>query len=54
MLQWVPTYEKQHHIILQNAYTTLQQRFENASGLTAEEKYALLVEQNPEFITVYR
>ncbi|HYW34758.1 MAG TPA: Crp/Fnr family transcriptional regulator [Balneolaceae bacterium] len=50
LLQQIPTYEKYHRIILQNAYIALQQRFENALGLTAEEKYARLIKQNPEFM----
>lgn len=37
-------------IILQNAYVALQKRVENALGLTAEEKYAHLIQHNPEFI----
>jgi len=50
LLEEIPAYERYHRIILQNAYTALQQRVENALGLTAEEKYARLIEQNPEFL----
>ncbi|MDR8390044.1 Crp/Fnr family transcriptional regulator [Aliifodinibius sp. S!AR15-10] len=50
LLQEISAYETYHRIILQNAYTALQQRAENALGLTAEEKYKRLLEQNPEFL----
>lgn len=50
LLEEIPAYERYHRIILQNAYIALQQRVENALGLTAEEKYARLLEQNPEFM----
>lgn len=50
LLEEIPTYERYHRIIVQNAYVALQQRVENALGLTAEEKYARLIEQNPEFM----
>ncbi len=50
LLQRIPAYERYHRIILQNAYIAIQQRVENALGLTAEEKYARLIEQNPEFM----
>jgi CRP-like cAMP-binding protein len=50
LLDEIPAYERYHRIILQNAYVALQQRAENALGLTAEEKYARLIEQNPEFL----
>jgi CRP-like cAMP-binding protein len=46
----LPAYERYHRIIVQNAYVALQQRVENALGLTAEEKYARLIDQNPEFM----
>jgi hypothetical protein len=46
----IPAYERYHRIIVQNAYVALQQRAENALGLTAEEKYRRLIEQNPEFM----
>lgn len=50
LLDEVPAYERYHRIIVQNAYVALQQRAENALGLTAEEKYSRLIEQNPEFM----
>lgn len=50
LLQKIPAYERYQRIILQNAYVALQQRFENALGLTAEEKYSRLIEQSPEFM----
>ncbi|MDZ7691992.1 MAG: Crp/Fnr family transcriptional regulator [Balneolaceae bacterium] len=50
LLQEIPVYERYHRIILQNAYVALQQRVENALGLTAEEKYARLIEYSPEFM----
>ncbi len=50
LINEVPAYERYHRIIVQNAYVALQQRVENALGLTAEEKYARLIEQNPEFM----
>lgn len=50
LLKEIPAYERYHRIILQNAYVALQQRVENVLGLTAEEKYARLIEQNPEFM----
>lgn len=50
LLKEIPAYERYHRVILQNAYVALQQRVENALGLTAEEKYARLIEQNPEFM----
>ncbi|MEX2574301.1 MAG: Crp/Fnr family transcriptional regulator [Balneolaceae bacterium] len=50
LLEEIPAYERYHRIIVQNAYVALQQRVENALGLTAEEKYARLIEQNPEFL----
>lgn len=50
LLEEIPAYERYHRIILQNAYVALQQRVENALGLTAEEKYARLIKHNPEFM----
>ncbi|HBQ58668.1 MAG TPA: cyclic nucleotide-binding protein, partial [Balneolaceae bacterium] len=50
LLEEIPAYERYHRIIVQNAYVALQLRVENALGLTAEEKYARLIEQNPEFM----
>lgn len=50
LLEEIPAYERYHRIILQNAYVALQQRVENALGLTAEKKYNRLLEQNPEFM----
>lgn len=50
LLEEIPGYERYHRIIVQNAYVTLQQRLENALGLTAEEKYARLIKHNPEFL----
>lgn len=50
LLEEIPAYERYHRIIIQNAYVALQQRAENALGLTAEEKYARLIAQNPEFL----
>jgi CRP-like cAMP-binding protein len=50
LLDEVPSYERYHRIIVQNAYVAIQQRVENALGLTAEEKYERLIEQNPEFL----
>ncbi|SMO44011.1 Crp/Fnr family transcriptional regulator [Fodinibius sediminis] len=50
LLNEIPAYERYHRIILQNAYVALQQRLENALGLTAEEKYTRLIKHNPEFL----
>jgi CRP-like cAMP-binding protein len=50
LMEKVPPYERYHRIILQNAYAAMQQRVENALGLTAEEKYERLLHQNPEFL----
>ncbi|MFH5831941.1 Crp/Fnr family transcriptional regulator [Halalkalibaculum sp. DA3122] len=50
LLEEMPAYERYHRIIIQNAYIALQQRVENALGLTAEEKYARLIRHNPEFM----
>lgn len=50
LLREIPAYERYQRIILQNAYVALQQRLENALGLTAEEKYVRLLEQNPQFM----
>lgn len=50
LLEVIPSYERYHRIIVQNAYVALQQRVENALGLTAEEKYARLIKHNPEFM----
>lgn len=50
LIEKVPPYERYFRIIVQNAYVALQQRVENALGLTAEEKYERLLEQNPEFL----
>ncbi|REL38247.1 Crp/Fnr family transcriptional regulator [Rhodohalobacter sp. SW132] len=50
LIEEIPAYERYHRIIVQNAYIAIQQRVENALGLTAEEKYAYLIDQNPEFI----
>jgi len=50
LLDEISAYERYHRIIVQNAYVALQQRAENALGLTAEEKYRRLIEQNPEFM----
>ncbi|HLR26189.1 MAG TPA: hypothetical protein VK112_10005, partial [Fodinibius sp.] len=50
LLAEIPPYERYHRIILENAYLALHQRLENALGLTAEEKYARLLQQNPEFM----
>ncbi|SMO85876.1 Crp/Fnr family transcriptional regulator [Fodinibius sediminis] len=50
LLNEIPAYERYHRIIVQNAYVALQQRAENGLGLTAEERYNRLIEQNPEFM----
>ncbi|MBN2731228.1 MAG: Crp/Fnr family transcriptional regulator [Balneolaceae bacterium] len=50
LIEEIPAYERYQRIMFQNAYVALQQRVENALGLTAEEKYARLIEQNPEFL----
>lgn len=50
LIQEIPSYERYHRIILQNAYVALQQRVENALGRTAEEKYARLMEYKPDLI----
>lgn len=50
LLKEIPAYAQYHRIIVQNAYVAIQQRLENALGLTAEEKYERLIEQNPEFL----
>lgn len=50
LLEEIPAYERYHRIIIQNAYVALQQRVENALGLTAEEKYERLLEESPAFL----
>lgn len=50
LLEEIPAYERYHRIIVQNAYVALQQRVENALGLTAEEKYERLIEESPAFL----
>ncbi len=50
LLEEILVYGRYHRIILQNAYVAIQRRVENALGLTAEEKYARLLEHNPEFM----
>lgn len=50
LLKELPAYESYIRIIVQNAYVALQQRVENALGLTAEEKYERLIEESPEFL----
>ncbi|HET8865489.1 MAG TPA: Crp/Fnr family transcriptional regulator [Gracilimonas sp.] len=50
LLEEIPAYERYHRIIVQNAYVALQQRVENALGLTAEEKYERLLEESPAFL----
>ncbi len=50
LLEEIPAYERYHRIIVQNAYVALQERVENALGLTAEEKYARLIQHSPEFM----
>lgn len=50
LLEEVPAYERYHRIIVQNAYVALQQRVENALGLTAEEKYERLIEESPAYL----
>jgi CRP-like cAMP-binding protein len=50
LLEKIPAYERYQRIIIQNAYVALQQRVENALGLTAEEKYSRLIDRNPEFM----
>ena len=50
LMEMIPTYERYHRIILQNAYVALQRRVENAIGLTAEEKYARLITESPAFL----
>ncbi len=50
LLEQIPAYERYQRIMFQNAYVALQQRVENALGLTAEERYNHLIEQNPEFL----
>ncbi|HCT53091.1 MAG TPA: hypothetical protein DF712_11590 [Balneola sp.] len=50
LLEELPAYERYNRIILQNAYVALQQRVENALGLTAEEKYDRLIEESPAFL----
>lgn len=50
LLEKIPAYERYHRIIVENAYVALQQRVENALGRTAEEKYARLIKNNPEFM----
>jgi len=50
LLEEIPVYERYHHNLVQNAYIAIHQRVENALGLTAEEKYERLLEQNPEFL----
>lgn len=50
LLKEIPAYERYHRIIVENAYVALQQRMENALGLTAEEKYDRLIKHNHEFM----
>lgn len=50
LLEEISDYERYHRVIIENAYVALQQRVENALGLTAEEKYSRLIKQNPEFM----
>lgn len=50
LIREIPAYERYHRIIVQNAYVALQQRVENALGLTAEEKYERLLEESPAFL----
>lgn len=50
LLHEIPQYREYIRILFQNAYVALQQRVENALGLTAEEKYARLLDRNPEFM----
>lgn len=50
LMDTVYGYERYQRIIIQNAYVAIQQRLENALGLTAEEKYSRLLDQNPEFM----
>ncbi len=50
LLKDIPAYERYHRIIVENAYVALQRRVENALGRTAEEKYARLIQYNPEFM----
>lgn len=50
LLEKIPAFERYLRIIIQNAYIALHQRVENTIGLTAEEKYARLIEKSPEFI----
>ncbi len=45
MLKNVPQYETYTRIVYQNAYVALQRRLEGTTGLSAEEKYARLLEQ---------
>ncbi|GAA4454561.1 Crp/Fnr family transcriptional regulator [Nibrella saemangeumensis] len=47
LLEEVPAYETYTRILYQNAYVALQRRVEGTLGLTAEEKYARLLEQHP-------
>ncbi len=50
LLEELPAYMSYYRIIVQDAYVALQQRVENALGLTAEEKYKRLIEDSPEFL----
>lgn len=50
LLREIPDYGEYTRILFQNAYVALQQRVENALGLTAEEKYSRLIDRNPEFM----
>lgn len=50
LIEEIPGYESYIRIIFQNAYVALQQRVENALGLTAEEKYSRLIKRSPEFM----
>ncbi len=49
LLEEVPAYGCYNRIIVQNAYVALQQRVENTLGLTAEEKYARLIDNDYPF-----
>src|SRR5919202_467086 len=50
LLREIPRYETYTRILYQNAYVALQQRIEGTLGLSADEKYARLLEQYPSIL----
>jgi CRP-like cAMP-binding protein len=50
LLDTVPVYERYMRILIQNAYVALQRRLGGTLGLSAEQRYAALLYQNPEIL----